>query len=128
MLFEHGEPRVLVVGWGQFAGMAVEVGRRLAQQGIGVRVVDPVWALPVPSALTGLAGTARRVAVIEDGSVAGGIGSQVAYAVRQAGLDVPVDIFGLPREFLDHGSRGQVLEASGLTADAIVTSLRSRLA
>lgn len=46
MLVEHGDPRVLVVGWGQFATMAVEVGNRLAQQGIGVRVVDPSGPCP----------------------------------------------------------------------------------
>ena len=125
---DDGDVDVLIVGIGSMVATALAVGDKLTAEGLRVRVIDPVWALPVPSALTGLAGTARRVAVVEDGSVAGGIGSQVAYAVRQAGLDVPVDIFGLPREFLDHGSRGQVLEASGLTADAIVTSLRSRLA
>lgn len=125
---DDGDVDVLIVGIGSMVATALAVADKLTAEGLRVRVIDPVWALPVPSALTGLAGTARRVAVIEDGSVAGGIGSQVAYAVRQAGLDVPVDIFGLPREFLDHGSRGQVLEASGLTADAIVTSLRSRLA
>ena len=107
---------------------ALAAAEKLTAEGLRVRVVDPVWALPVPSGVVTLAGSARRVAVVEDNSVVGGIGSQVAYAVRLAGLDVPVDIFGLPREFLDHGSRGQVLEASGLTADAIVTSLRSRLA
>ncbi len=125
---DDGDVDVLIVGIGSMVATALAVADKLTAEGLRVRVIDPVWALPVPSALTGLAGTARRVAVVEDGSVAGGIGSQVAYAVRQAGLDVPVDIFGLPREFLDHGSRGQVLEASGLTADAIVTSLRSRLA
>jgi 1-deoxy-D-xylulose-5-phosphate synthase len=125
---DDGDVDVLIVGIGSMVATALAVADKLTAEGLRVRVIDPVWALPVPSALTGLAGTARRVAVIEDGSVAGGIGSQVAYAVRHAGLDVPVDVFGLPREFLDHGSRGQVLEASGLTADAIVTSLRSRLA
>lgn len=125
---DDGDVDVLIVGIGSMVATALAVADKLTAEGLRVRVIDPVWALPVPSALTGLAGTARRVAVVEDGSVAGGIGSQVAYAVRQAGLDVPVDVFGLPREFLDHGSRGQVLEASGLTADAIVTSLRSRLA
>ena len=92
-----------------------------------MRVVDPVWALPVPAALVALAGDARRVAVVEDGSVVGGVGSQIAYAVRAAGLDLPVDTFGLPREFLDHGSRGQVLDLVGLTPDVVAGSLRERL-
>jgi 1-deoxy-D-xylulose-5-phosphate synthase len=72
-------------------------------------------------------GGGDRVAVVEDGSVVGGVGSQIAYAVRAGGLDLPVDTFGLPREFLDHGSRGQVLDLVGLTPDVVAGSLRERL-
>lgn len=85
VLFEQGESRVLVVGWGQFAGIAVEVGARLAQQGIGVRVVDPVWALPVSADLVRLAGTHDLVVTIEDGGLAGGLGSRLAQECRLAG-------------------------------------------
>ena len=106
---------------------ALAAAEKLTAEGLRVRVVDPVWSLPVPSGVVTLAGSARRVAVVEDNSVVGGIGSQVAYAVRLAGLDVPVDTFGLPREFLDHGSRGQVLEACGLTPDVVTNALRDRL-
>jgi len=70
---------------------------------------------------------ASRVAVVEDNVVVGGIGSQVAQALRDASLDVPVDTFGIPRRFLDHASRGQVLDAVGLTPDAVATALRARL-
>jgi 1-deoxy-D-xylulose-5-phosphate synthase len=77
--------------------------------------------------LTALATGVRRVAVVEDNVVVGGIGSQVALAVRDAGSDVPVDTFGIPRRFLDHASRGQVLDAVHLTPDAVATAVRSRL-
>jgi 1-deoxy-D-xylulose-5-phosphate synthase len=36
-------------------------------------------------------------------------------------------VFGLPKEFLDHGSRGQVLDLVGLTPDVVANSLRDRL-
>ena len=35
---------------------------------------------------------------------------------------------GIPSEFLDHGSRGQVLDRVGLTPDAVASRLRARLA
>jgi len=40
VLAEEPEPRVLVVGYGQLVGMALEVGRRLSQQGIAATIVD----------------------------------------------------------------------------------------
>jgi len=124
---DEGEVDLLLVGIGSMVTTALAAAEKLTAEGLRVRVVDPVWSLPVPSGVVTLAGSARRVAVVEDNSVVGGIGSQVAYAVRLAGLDVPVDTFGLPREFLDHGSRGQVLEACGLTPDVVTNALRDRL-
>ena len=54
VLLECPRPRVLVVGYGQLCSIAVQVGERLAQQGIGATVVDPVWALPVSADLLAL--------------------------------------------------------------------------
>ncbi|MFT3860934.1 1-deoxy-D-xylulose-5-phosphate synthase [Micropruina sp.] len=119
VLFEHGDPRVLVVGWGQFATMAVEVGRRLAQQGIGVRVIDPVWALPIPTELVTLAGAHQLVITIEDGGLAGGLGSRLAQECRLAGVSATIREFGVPQRFIDHGTRAGILDELGLTAQQI---------
>ncbi|HSK34588.1 MAG TPA: 1-deoxy-D-xylulose-5-phosphate synthase, partial [Propionicimonas sp.] len=51
VLLAGHRPRVLVVGYGQLCSVAVQVGRRLSQQGISATVVDPVWALPVSADL-----------------------------------------------------------------------------
>ena len=37
-------------------------------------------------------------------------------AQREAGIDVPVHVHGIPKRFLDHASRGQVLEEVGKSA------------
>jgi 1-deoxy-D-xylulose-5-phosphate synthase len=118
---------VLLVGVGSMAATALTAAEKLAAEGHRVRVVDPVWALPVPDEVVTLARAAGRVAVVEDNVVVGGIGSQVTQALRDAGLDQPVDVFGLPKRFLEHASRGQVLDAVELTPDAVATRLRDRL-
>ena len=44
---------------------------------------------------------------------------------------MPVHQYGIPKRFLDHASRGQVLDEVGLTADAVATAIahaRLRLA
>jgi 1-deoxy-D-xylulose-5-phosphate synthase len=118
---------VLLVGVGSMAATTLTAAEKLEAEGVRVRVVDPVWVLPVSPDLVTLASSARRVAVVEDNVVVGGIGSQVALAVRDAGSDVPVDSYGLPKRFLEHGSRGQVLDAADLTPDAVAASVRARL-
>ncbi|HSO63575.1 MAG TPA: 1-deoxy-D-xylulose-5-phosphate synthase [Ornithinibacter sp.] len=124
---DGGDVDVLLVGIGSMAATALTAAEKLAAEGVRVRVVDPVWALPVSDDLVTLATAVRRVAVVEDNVVVGGIGSQVALAVRDAGSDVPVDSFGIPKQFLDHASRGQVLDAVHLTPDAVATAVRARL-
>ncbi len=119
VLFAGERPRVLVVGYGQLCGTAVQVGERLVQQGIGATVVDPVWALPVSSDLLEFVAAHELVLTIEDNEVACGLGSQLSQAARAAGIDTPLREFGIPREFLPQGNRSQLLEELGLTAQQI---------
>jgi 1-deoxy-D-xylulose-5-phosphate synthase len=119
VLLRTDEPRVLVVGIGQFASMAVSVGRRLSDQGIGVTVVDPVWVLPVNPALVGLAAEHELVITIEDNGVVGGCGARLAQVLRLADVSTPLREFGVEQRFLDHASRSELLEEMGLTPQAI---------
>ena len=121
---DGGAVEQLIIGVGSMVPTAITVAEKLAAEGVRTLVVDPRWVIPVAPELVALAATAGRVAVIEDNLVIGGVGSQVATAVRAAGHAVPVMSFGIPREFLDHASRGQVLDAIGLTPDAITAALR----
>jgi len=114
VLFASLRPRVLVVGYGQLCGMAVEVGRRLAQQGIGATVVDPVWALPVSADLLALMAEHELVVTIEDNGVAGGLGARLGQEARALGIDTRLREFGIPQEFLAQGNRGQLLDEVGL--------------
>jgi 1-deoxy-D-xylulose-5-phosphate synthase len=109
------------------AATAVNVAEKLEAQGHSVRVIDPRWVLPISPDLVRAAAEASAVAVIEDNLVSGGIGSATTLAIRQSGSGVPVHCHGIPKEFLDHASRGQVLDQIGLTTDAIATSLGAEL-
>ena len=77
------------------------------QQGISTTVVDPRWVKPVDEAMAPLAERHRVVVTVEDNSRVGGVGSAVAQALRDAGVDVPLRDFGIPPRFLDHASRGR---------------------
>ena len=106
---------VLLVAVGAFASMALAVAGRLRNQGIGVTVIDPRWVLPVSDVVAELAPAHKLVVTLEDSGVAGGVGSAVSAALRAAEIDVPCRDVGLPQQFFDHASRGEVLTAAGLT-------------
>ena len=123
---DHTEGRpvdLLLVAVGSMVPCAMTVAQTLAAEGQSVLVVDPRWVIPVGPDLLALAQESRTVAVIEDNIVVGGVGSQIALALRENAIDVPVRTFGIPRAFLDHATRGQVLDHIGLTPEAIATAL-----
>ena len=121
-------PDVLVVGVGSMVGVALDVAQTLESDGLAVQVVDPRWVFPVAPELVELAARAKHVVVVEDNLVEAGVGSACARAFREAGVAAGVDTYGIPKEFLLHASRGEVLTEIGLTADAITADLRPRLA
>jgi 1-deoxy-D-xylulose-5-phosphate synthase len=119
VLFRVGNLDVLIVAVGSMADVALGVAERLIAQGIGATVVDPRWVAPVNEGIVDLARRHRLVVTAEDNGRTGGVGSAVAQELRDAGLDVPLRDFGIPRRFLAHGKRSEVLEECGLTSQSI---------
>ncbi|GAA2791063.1 1-deoxy-D-xylulose-5-phosphate synthase [Kitasatospora paracochleata] len=114
---------VLIVSVGALAQTCLETAELLAAQGVTSTVVDPRWVKPVDPALPGLAARHRLVVTVEDNGRVGGVGTAIAQALRDADVDVPLRDFGIPQEFLDHASRGEILEEIGLTAPAIAAKV-----
>jgi 1-deoxy-D-xylulose-5-phosphate synthase len=117
---------VLLVAVGAFCSAAIQVADRLADQGIGVSVVDPRWVLPVPGELVELAAQHRSVVTLEDGGRSGGVGAAVTD--RLAGTGVPVTVLALPQEFLEAGSRTELLDEVGLSPQAVARTITELVA
>ncbi|TCC49763.1 1-deoxy-D-xylulose-5-phosphate synthase [Kribbella capetownensis] len=119
---------VLLVGIGAMAATAMDVAGRLEAQGFGVTVVDPRWVKPVAPKLIELAGTVKLVVTIEDNGRAGGCGSMIAQALRDAAVKTPVRDFGIPQKFLDHAKRPAVLQEIGLTGQDLARDITELIA
>ena len=119
VLREAAHKDVLIVTVGPMATVGIDVAERLAAQGIGASVIDPRWVVPVPKSVIEMAGQHRLVVTIEDGIRVGGIGTRIRQDLRAAGVDTALTELGLPDEFLDHGTREQLLEEAGLTSQQI---------
>jgi len=119
-VLHRGETRdVLVVSVGSLATMALDIAKRLAAQGIAATVVDPRWVLPVNPELVRMAAAHRLVVTLEDGVRVGGVGARLLQTLRDEDVQTPVHVVGVPCRFLDHGTRKQVLEEIGLTAQDV---------
>jgi 1-deoxy-D-xylulose-5-phosphate synthase len=128
VLLRRSGKDVLVVGVGSMASVAIEVGERLADQGIGVTVVDPRWVKPLDPALVGLARDHRLVVSIEDNGRVGGVGSALLQLLTDEGVSTPFSLHGIPQEFLHHAERQAILDRIGLNAQTIARGIVERLA
>ena len=116
------EVDVLVIAVGATAGDVLEACGSVRGAGYSVRVVAPRWVSPVDPALLDLAAAARVVVTVEDGVVAGGVGSRIAQAIRDcapAAVAPTTREIGIPVRFLEHGSVAQVRAAAGLSVPDI---------
>ncbi|MFE5239726.1 MULTISPECIES: 1-deoxy-D-xylulose-5-phosphate synthase [unclassified Streptomyces] len=132
VLHRAKDPDVLLVAVGALAPVCLQAADLLAGTGVRCTVVDPRWVKPVDDQLPALAARHGLVAVVEDNSRTGGVGSAVGQALRDAGVDVPLRTFGIPEQFLAHAGRGEVLAEIGLTpveiAGRVAATLERRAA
>ncbi|MGX7826769.1 1-deoxy-D-xylulose-5-phosphate synthase [Actinokineospora sp. 24-640] len=119
ILHQSGHKDVLLVTVGSFAALGLAAAERLADQGIGVTVVDPRWVTPVPEELADLAAEHRLVVTVEDCGRHGGFGWALAALLRDSDVDVPLRDLGIPNVFHDQGTRDEVLSRLGLTAQDV---------
>jgi 1-deoxy-D-xylulose-5-phosphate synthase len=122
-LAEHGtDPRIVVFGIGSMAGTAVEVAGKIAADGVPVAAATATWVHPVPHGLLEAIGDADLVVTVEDGLTDAGVGEEWAEFARLAGVRAQWAHHGIPREFLDQGTRAQIIEQVGLDPDVIAGS------
>ncbi|MDO4664728.1 MAG: 1-deoxy-D-xylulose-5-phosphate synthase [Actinomycetaceae bacterium] len=117
VVYESGEgPSITLVAVGAFVPLAIETAKLLPGC---VTVVDPGWVVPLADSVVELAGNADLVITLEDGLIAGGVGSSLRDRLSEDGHFVPVKSFGIPKRFLKHASRTEILQELGLTAPSI---------
>ncbi len=116
VLYEDGND-ILLVAVGTFARRGLAAAKRLAEKGIKMTVIDPRWVLPIPESVIEMAGQAKMVVVYEDNGINGGVGSVLGNELNKRECDVPIRQLALRQEFLDIGTRREVLREHGLNVD-----------
>ncbi len=120
-------PDVIIVAIGSMAGPALEAALALNAEGISTAVIDPVWALPVNDQLLRFLSDAPLVVTVEDGLRAGGIGEGITAGLKYISSRAEVINLGVPKKFLPHATRVNLMRQLGLDAVGITTKVRDRV-
>jgi 1-deoxy-D-xylulose-5-phosphate synthase len=126
ILYRGESADLLLISVGALAGMAVEAAAQAYREGVGVTVVDPRWVKPLPlDVIIPMAQRYGSVVVLEDGIKHAGIGSALAEAFTENGIEIPVHRIGVPLEFYEHAKRSEILEDLGITVQSVTRQLVS---
>jgi transketolase len=121
---------VCLLGMGTLVSVALAAAQELEAQGLSARVVSMHTVKPLDDALLDDAFRRfRAVAVVEEHSVIGGLGSAVAeWRARRDGPQAPLVACGTPDAFISEaGSQQWMRERCGLTGPAVAARIRARL-
>ncbi|MGJ7032883.1 1-deoxy-D-xylulose-5-phosphate synthase [Niabella hirudinis] len=110
---------------GNFAAAAI---RSLQQDGILPGHYDLRFAKPLDEALLHEAFQQYpKLITVEDGTVAGGIGSAVLEFMAAHGYKNEVRILGIPDRIVEHGTPKELYRECGFDADGIATTVREMM-
>ena len=115
---------VALLAFGSMVGTAEAAGEALDATVANMRFVKPLDR----ELLAELAGNHRLLVSVEENALIGGAGSEIARALEEMGIVVPLLRLGLPDHFIDHGDQALLLAELGLDRDGIVEQVQERLA
>ncbi len=130
ILLDPAHPELAIVAIGATVHPALRAGERLAAEGIRARVIDGRFVKPLDGELLGdTAAQVRRVLTVEENALMGGFGSAVLELFECRGLaDVQVRRLGVPDQFVEHATQGELRRLYGIDEEGICRAVRKMLA
>ena len=111
---------VALVTIGTAGQTAVKVADRLQNEGFDVSVYDMIFVKPLDAKLLhDICSVHGQIVTIEDNALQGGFGSEVLEFVSDNGYDTKVKRFGIPDNFVLHGTQEELIKECGYDADSI---------
>ena len=118
--------RVAVIAAGTCLKAALEAADKLKAEGVDITVINPRFLSGLDTELLdSLKADHELVITLEDGVIDGGYGEKVARYYGDS--DMKVMCRGVKKEFLDRYDISKVLADSGLTADALVATIKKAI-
>jgi 1-deoxy-D-xylulose-5-phosphate synthase len=108
--------RVAILAFGTPLAAALQAGEALDASVANMRFVKPLDR----DLLRELAEGHELLVSVEENTVIGGAGAEVARALAELGLKTPLLRVGLPDRFIDHGDQAALLTELGLDSKGII--------
>ncbi|MBM3421930.1 MAG: 1-deoxy-D-xylulose-5-phosphate synthase [Chlorobi bacterium] len=116
---------IALLAAGPLLSLALEVADELAKEGINASVANMRFLKPLDTLLTEqLAESSTHIAVIEENSIIGGMGSAVIDHLNEKRMHLPVLKIGLPDRFITHGSMNDLYRETGMTTENVLQRIR----
>ena len=115
---------VAFIALGTMVAPALASAELLEAQGAKATVVNARFVCPLDERMvTGLARSIGRLITVEENVPMGGFGSAVSECLDREGLaGTPLLRIALPRDFVAHGKRDELLQRAGLDAAGIAAT------
>ncbi len=114
---------MLVINFGALIGTAQEVAQELDATLLDMRFVKPLDKELMNKYSNGK----KAIITIEDGAISGGAGSAVSEWAQENKMKQQIIICGIPDKFVDHASRDEMLEMTGLDTKGILAKVEGSL-
>ncbi len=116
----------VIVACGTVLTACAEAADRLADDGLEVGLINARFVKPLDTeTILRAVRECPFVVTVEEGSLMGGFGSAVLEAASDAGVDTSrIRRLGIPNQFVEHGSREELLADLGLDGQGIAEACR----
>lgn len=115
---------VCILAVGSMVATALEAAQKLENKGISAEVVSVRFIKPIDEELiVKCASKFKKLITLEDNCKAGGFGSRALEVINKYGIKANLSIMALPEEFIQHGSRNELLKKLGMDSDSVANSI-----
>jgi 1-deoxy-D-xylulose-5-phosphate synthase len=117
------ESEILVLNFGALIATSQEVAEELDATLLDMRFVKPLDE----DLITEHSKDKKIIITIEDGAISGGAGSAVSEWAQENKIKSQIVICGIPDKFIEHASREEMIEMTGLDTKGILAKVKGYL-
>ncbi len=117
----HQGGRIAILAWGSMVTPALEAGKQLGATVVNMRFIKPIDA----NIILSMAKTHDVIVTVEENVLAGGAGSAINEFLQAQQILMPVLNIALPDEFVEQGTREELLMDCNLDTQGILSQIEN---
>ncbi|MBQ3452382.1 MAG: 1-deoxy-D-xylulose-5-phosphate synthase [Selenomonadaceae bacterium] len=128
VIAQSQSPDVAIFAVGTMVKTSADAAKFLREKNISADVINARFVKPFDTELIKKSARAAKLLVTcEEGTLTGGFGSAVAEFLADEKISTPLLRFGIADKFIEQGTRAELLDMCGLTAEKISRRIIERL-